>query len=141
LSPRPFPLICVLALLGLLAVAPSAQARVYSVFPSGVSEEPVEHLLDNDALFVIGTTDMFGGRLCVVAAAATSGSCDAPAWGSPNHVSGLGTFIIPIEAPVPDGRRAVRLRATTKVAGRRGQRSASTTYTLPRGVDVVRGRR
>jgi hypothetical protein len=87
----------VLVMAGCLA-AP-ASARVFTVMPMNAAEEPVEFFLDNEALFAYAVVDQFGGRICIVDADAEGGSCDKPAWGSANNVLGLGSQIIPIEAP------------------------------------------
>jgi uncharacterized repeat protein (TIGR01451 family) len=84
-----------------LSAAP-AEATIFQVIPADETETPNFGFEDDQALFAIGTSDFFGGRVCIVGASATPGdnlSCDSPAWGSPNQVLTVGTFIIPIESP------------------------------------------
>ena len=53
------------------------------------------------ALFAIGTADLGGGRVCIVdiEADVDTASCNTPAWGTPNQIVAVGTFIQPIEGP------------------------------------------
>jgi hypothetical protein len=83
--------------------SPSASARIFQVIPADETETPTFDFEDDQALFAIGTSDFLGGQVCIVSAATTdpgdgSLSC-GQAWGSPNQVITVGTFIIPIESP------------------------------------------
>jgi uncharacterized repeat protein (TIGR01451 family) len=99
-------LIALLVVLVLGAVfSPSADARIFQLQPADESETPALDFTDDQALFAIGTSDFLGGQICVVSSAITdvgdgSLNCDdAQAWGSPNQIITLGTFITPIESP------------------------------------------
>jgi hypothetical protein len=94
----------VTALSSLAISAAPADARIFQIFPADESETATFDLTDDQALFAIGTTDFLGGQICIVDDLTEdpgngSLSCDNAAWGSPNQVIGLGTFIIPIESP------------------------------------------
>jgi hypothetical protein len=89
----------------LFAMAGPAEARILQLQPADESETPTLDFTDDQALFAIGTSDFLGGQICVVSSAITdvgdgSLNCDdAQAWGSPNQIITLGTFITPIESP------------------------------------------
>ena len=82
--------------------APPVKAGIYSLFAANSAEDITETIAADDAIFAIGTSDLGGGRVCIVNEDADikSASCNAPAWGSPNQVVAVGTFIIPIQAPM-----------------------------------------
>ena len=86
----------------LVVLAPASQAGLYNPIPMNSEEEPDDQFVDDDALFVYVTSDIKGGRVCIVEAtveAPADGSCDRPAWGSPNDIVGIGSIIQPIEGP------------------------------------------
>src|SRR5688572_33280639 len=93
----------VLALMGALLVGmPEAQAALHNPIPMNQDEEPTYDFVDDDALFIYVTSDIAGGRACIVEASVATpgaGSCDTPAWGSPNAIVGIGSIITPLEAP------------------------------------------
>ena len=89
----------------LFAMAGPAEARILQLQPADDSDTPTFDFTDDQALFAIGTSDFLGGQICVVSSSITdvgdgSLNCDdAQAWGSPNQIITLGTFITPIESP------------------------------------------
>jgi len=89
-------------LLPIVDRARSAVAGVYNPIPADVSTELPEDVFSaDDALGAYVTSDLKGGRICIVAADATvdTASCDEPAWGTTNGVVGIGTLFIPMEGP------------------------------------------
>ena len=99
-SLRPVRTLAVCVLL-LACWAPSASAGVYNLVPADASEDPQDSFRADDALFFYATVDIKGGRVCIVGpnADVDSASCDAPAWGSPNTIGGLGTTYSLAEGP------------------------------------------
>jgi PKD repeat protein len=88
-------------LAGLIVVveANPAAAALTNVFPANADGEIYpDDLTVKDSLFVYVTSDLSGGRVCVIAATG-DGSCDRPAWGSPNVIIGIGTVFQLIEGP------------------------------------------
>ena len=86
----------------LVVLAPASQAALYNPIPMNSDEEPDDQFVDDDALFVYVTSDIKGGRVCIVEVSVevpADGSCDRPAWGSPNDIVGIGSIIQPIEGP------------------------------------------
>ena len=84
----------------LVVLAPASQAGLYNPIPMNSEEEPVDQFVDDYALLVYVTSDIKGGRVCIVEATVedpADGSCDRPAWGSPNDIVGIGSIIQPIE--------------------------------------------
>ena len=82
-------------------VAPPARAGIFSLFAANRAEDIADTIEADDALFAIGTADLGGGRVCIVdmEADVDTASCNTPAWGTPNQIVAVGTFIQPIEGP------------------------------------------
>lgn len=79
-----------------------AHAALHNPIPFNATGEPAYEFVDDDALFVYVTSDIAGGTVCIVRATvpvAELGSCKRPAWGTPNHIVGIGSVIQPIEGP------------------------------------------
>lgn len=87
-----------------VAMAPSAQAAVNNLFPADVDGFPKGNFFADEALFLTATSDIEGGRICIVEESVTdpsSTNCLSPAWGSPNTYVTLGTLLgVPLEAPL-----------------------------------------
>lgn len=81
----------------------TAEARLNNPIPfNEATGEPTYEFVDDDALSVYVTSDIAGGRACIVEASTAdpaAGSCDVPAWGSPNVIVGIGSIITLLEAP------------------------------------------
>ena len=50
----------------LVVLAPASQAGLYNPIPMNSEEEPDDQFVDDDALFVYVTSDIKGGRVCIV---------------------------------------------------------------------------
>jgi hypothetical protein len=83
------------------AVPGLAHAAVHNLVPANQAEEPTESFRADEALFFYATSDIKGGRVCIVPAEGEMEelSCESPAWGSPNTVGGIGTIFSVAEAP------------------------------------------
>ena len=90
-----------LAFLGPAMTAPAAHAGVHNLIPANQNEEPTESFRADDALFFYATSDIKGGRVCVVPAEGELEglSCDGSAWGKANTVGGVGTVYSLLEPP------------------------------------------
>ena len=47
-------------------VAPPAKAGIYSLFAANSAEDITDSIAADDAIFAIGTSDLGGGRVCIV---------------------------------------------------------------------------
>ncbi len=111
---------------GLTSVPKPAEAAFNNPFPADEFGLPIENIRANENLFVTGTSDVQGGRVCVVRPGAT-GNCDNPAWGTPNVVVSIGTLTTLIEAaPLRTG--SWQIQSDTKVAGEWVQNTTSDTF-------------
>ena len=95
----------VVAALVALPAAP-AQAFIGNVIPMNEEEEPTDTFTTANALVAYVTTDPQGGRVCVVPESTENPgdgtlSCDgdAAAWVSPQFVSSIGSFFLPLKGP------------------------------------------
>ena len=88
---------------GLVALGPvstPARAVVNNVIPANSGGDPIDEIRADDPLFAYASVDIVGGKICVVNGNVTDpegASCESPAWGRPNFVSGIGTQFLPIE--------------------------------------------
>lgn len=90
------------ALFALPFTTAPAQAGLFNVMPTDIDGNPNYDFTTADALFVYATSDIRGGRVCVVDASAENpadASCDSPAWGSTNNIVTIGSYFGPLEAP------------------------------------------
>ena len=76
-------------------------AGLYGPVPADQNGDPTDTFRSDDALFVFAVSDIKGGRVCVVppTGALAGLSCDAPAWGEPNTLVGIGTVYSLMEGP------------------------------------------
>ncbi len=94
--------VAVVAAFVLVVPLTPAQAALWNPIPMNQNEEPTFEFLDAEVLVAYVTSDVKGGRVCVVADTLTDpaqGDCDSPAWGEPNTVVGVGSSFTMIEAP------------------------------------------
>ena len=82
-----------------LAGAETAPTGIYNPIPADFSGDPQDLFVDDDYLFAYVTSDIKGGRICVVNENATGATCDSPAWGDANTIVGIGTVYALIENP------------------------------------------
>jgi hypothetical protein len=126
LVPRVGRLLLALTVVAVLFVwaPPAAHAAVTSANPADGTGELYPDFTTDDALFAYVTSDTRGGRVCVIAATG-DGSCDAPAWGSPNTIVGIGTLFILLEGPdLEVGTWRLRTENPTPDGWERGYTSA-----------------
>jgi hypothetical protein len=67
-----------------------------------VTEDPSDVFTDADALCAYMTSDVGGGRVCIVRGAADDPaqvSCDSPAFWRPTHITGIGTVFTLVKGP------------------------------------------
>jgi PKD repeat protein len=81
-----------------LAGANRAETGIYNPIPADASGDPQDAFVDDDYLFAYVTSDIKGGRICIVNASG-AGDCDSPAWGDTNAIVGIGTVFTLIENP------------------------------------------
>ncbi len=90
---------------GITLVDPGpAYAGLFNPIPADFSGDPQDQFVDDDGLFAYTTSDIQGGRICIVndeVTLATAGDfpCNSPAWGSANTVVGIGTQYTLVEGP------------------------------------------
>ena len=82
-----------------LAGAESAPTGIFNPIPADFSGDPQDLFVDDDYLFAYVTSDIKGGRICVVPENVSGASCDSPAWGDVNTIVGIGTVYALIEDP------------------------------------------
>src|SRR5690348_9164837 len=91
-------LVVVVALLFLAAPAQANTGDVIPTYDDG--GEPTDVFDSNQALWAITSPDFNGGDVCVVPKTGTGFTCKSPAWGTKNHVFGVGnTTWLPLEGP------------------------------------------
>jgi hypothetical protein len=99
-----------------VATAPKpAEAAFNNPFPSDEFGSPIENIRTNENLFVTGTSDFKGGRVCVVGPTSNA-TCDNPDWGTSNVVVSLGTLTSLIEG-TPLRAGSWRIRSESEVNG------------------------
>ena len=79
-----------------------AQAELHGPIPYNEAVGEIYEFVDDDALSILVRSDLRGGTACVVEASVedpADGSCDTPAWGTPNDIIGIGTVITLLQAP------------------------------------------
>jgi PKD repeat protein len=90
---------------GSLFLAPTpVRAGLFNPIPADFTGDPQDQFVDDDYLFAYMTSDLLGGRICIVdenttLASAGTFPCNSPVWGSPNTVVGIGTIYTLIENP------------------------------------------
>ncbi len=90
------------SLIGAHVAAPDVRAGLFNPIPADQFEDPQDFFRADDALFFYATSDIKGGRICVVPedGALSTLSCDSPAWGDANTAVGIGTVFGLLE-PAP----------------------------------------
>ena len=76
--------------------AKPAAAGLFGPIAADVSGDPVDDIRADQALFALVRSDIRGGVVCIVNATGPA-DCNSPAWGTPNHVVGIGTMFVPLE--------------------------------------------
>lgn len=112
---------------GLLAAPEPAVAALTNVWPANAEGDIYpDNLTTTSGLYVYVTSDLTGGRVCIIAATG-DGDCDSPAWGDPNVIIGIGTVFQLIEGPaLVEG--TFRLRTETpRPAGQDGWEEGATS--------------
>ncbi|MCC5949121.1 MAG: PKD domain-containing protein, partial [Nitriliruptoraceae bacterium] len=110
-----------------LNAAQPAHAGLYNVFPADADGFPKGRFFADEGLFATFTTDLDGGRICVVALETTdpgATNCDsATVWGNPRFFVGIGTLLgMPLigtaNLPLPTGQWRLMADARVQVDGR-----------------------
>ena len=99
--------------------APTADAALTNVWPASGDGEIYPDFTTTDALFVYVTSDFRGGRVCVIPDTGV-GDCDAPAWGSPNIIVGIGTVFSLLQSPILQAGTWRLLTESPRPAGVKG---------------------
>lgn len=99
-------LVLTLTLIAALSAAVPAGASLPNLFPADDEYVPEGLFRSDEVLYAEGTTDLGGGKICVVPPTTdlppgADLSCKdlAAPWASPNRVIGIGTFFTPIQGP------------------------------------------
>ena len=91
--------IILMSTFALTGISPTpAHANIGTIVAADAAGSPVDSYESDEAIYALAVLDIMGGRVCVVADPNTD-TCEAPAFGTKNYLTGIGTMHALIEAP------------------------------------------